>query len=136
MNIYQKFELESTFVEIINPKKSNITLGGSVGTTYRPPKMDATEFNNILSKLLKKINQEQKTVFLLGDFNIDLMHYNEHKSTNEFLDSVASNSYLPYILFNLVDIQVIPKPLLTIFSVMKGTGQILTRKILCRNTSI
>ena len=42
--------------------------------------MDVTEFNNIFNNLLKKINQEQKTVFLLGDFNIDLMHYNEHKS--------------------------------------------------------
>ena len=60
--------------------------------------MDVTEFNNILNNLLKKINQEQKTVFLLGDFNIDLMHYNEHKPTNEFLDSLASNSYLPYII--------------------------------------
>ena len=26
------------------------------------------------------------------------MHYNEHKPTNEFLDSPASNSYLPYII--------------------------------------
>ena len=26
------------------------------------------------------------------------MHYNEHKLTNEFLDSLASNSYLPYII--------------------------------------
>ena len=60
--------------------------------------MDVTEFNNILNNLLKKINQEQKTVFLLGDFNIDLTHYNEHKPTNEFLDSLASNSYLPYII--------------------------------------
>ena len=37
-------------------------------------------------------------MFLLGDFNVDLMHYNEHKPTNEFLDSLASNSYLPYII--------------------------------------
>ena len=37
-------------------------------------------------------------MFLLGDFNVDLMHYNEHKLTNEFLDSLASNSYLPYII--------------------------------------
>ena len=59
--------------------------------------MDVTEFNNILNNLLKKINQEQKTVFLLGDFNVDLMHYNEHKPTNEFLDSLVSNSYLSYI---------------------------------------
>ena len=90
LNIYKKNELESTFVEIINPKKSNII----VGTIYRHPKMDVTEFNNILNNLLKKINQEQKTVFLLGDFNIDLVHYNEHKPTNEFSDSLASNSYL------------------------------------------
>ena len=26
------------------------------------------------------------------------MHYNEHKPTNEFLDSLASNSYLQYII--------------------------------------
>ena len=60
--------------------------------------MDVTEFNNILNNLLKKINQEQKQVFLLGDFNIDLMHYNEHKPKNEFLHSLASNSYLQYII--------------------------------------
>ena len=66
----------------------------------------------------EKNNQEQKTVFFLGDFNIDLMHYNEHKPTNECLDSVASSSHLPFILFNLVDIQVIPEPLLTIVSVI------------------
>ena len=94
MNIYKKFESESTFVEIINLKKSNII----VGAIYRHPKMDVTEFNNILNNLLKKINQEQKTVFLLGDFNIDLMHYNEHKPKNEFLHSLASNSYLQYII--------------------------------------
>ena len=94
MNIYKKCELESTFVEIIIAKKSSII----AGTIYRHPKMDVTEFNNILNNLLKKINQEQKTVFHLDDFNIDLMHYNEHKPTNEFLDSLASNSYLPYII--------------------------------------
>ena len=60
--------------------------------------MNVTEFNNILNNLLKNINQEQKTVFLLGNFNIDLMHCNEHKPTNEFLDSLGSNSYLPYII--------------------------------------
>ena len=60
--------------------------------------MDVTEFNNILNNLLNKINQEQKTVFLLRDFNIDLMDYNEHKPINEFLDSLTSKTYLPYII--------------------------------------
>ena len=45
-----------------------------------------------------KISKEQKFVFLLGDFNINLMNCNVHNPTNEFLDSLASNSFLPYIL--------------------------------------
>ena len=95
LKIYKKFELESTFIEIINPRKSNII----VGVIYKHPKMDVTDFNNnFLNNLLKKINQEQKIVFLLGDFNVDLMRYNQHKPTNEFLGSLASNSYLPYII--------------------------------------
>ena len=59
--------------------------------------MDVTDFNeNFLNSLLKKINQEQK-VLVLGDFNIDLMDYNERKLTIKFLDPLASNSYLPHI---------------------------------------
>ena len=93
MKIYKKFELESNFIEIINPRKSNVI----VGVICKHPKMDVTDFNNnFLNNLLKKINQEQKKVFLLSDFNVDLMNYNEHKPTNEFLDSLASNSYLTY----------------------------------------
>ena len=47
--------------------------------------MNVTDFNNnFLNNHLKKINQGQKKVFL-GDFNVDLMHYNEHKPINEFL---------------------------------------------------
>ena len=58
-NIYKKFELESTFVEIINPQKSNII----VGTIYRHPKIDVTEFNNILNNLLKKLIKNKKQCF-------------------------------------------------------------------------
>ena len=30
--------------------------------------------------------------------NVDLLNYNEHNQTNEFLDSLASNSFIPLIL--------------------------------------
>ena len=61
--------------------------------------MDLTDFNsNYLNNLLEKISKEQKSVFLLGDFNITLLNYNVHNPTNELLDSLASNSFLPYIL--------------------------------------
>ena len=42
--------------------------------------------------------EEDKSVYLLGDFNINLLSYNGHLPTNEFLDSPASNSVISYIL--------------------------------------
>ena len=34
--------------------------------------------NNYLNKLLQNISKEQKSIFLLEDFNVDLLNYNEH----------------------------------------------------------
>ena len=77
MKIYKKFELESNFIEITNPRKSNII----IGVTYKHPKMDVTDFNcNFLNNFLKNISQEQKGVYL--------MHYHEQKPTQEFLESL------------------------------------------------
>ena len=88
LNIYKKNELESTFIEIVNPKKSNII----VGVIYRHPSMDLTDFNcNYLNKLLENISKEQKSIFLLGDFNVNLLNYNEHNQTSEFLDSLIAS---------------------------------------------
>ena len=36
--------------------------------------------------------------FLCGDFNVDLLKYDKHAGTNEFIDSLSSYMYLPYIL--------------------------------------
>ena len=51
--MYNKSELESTFIKIINSGKSNII----VGVKYKHPKMDMADFNNnSLYNPLKKIN--------------------------------------------------------------------------------
>ena len=56
LNIYKNSELESTFVEIINPKKSNII----VGVMYRHHSMVVTDFTqNYLNGLLDKISYEK-----------------------------------------------------------------------------
>ena len=61
--------------------------------------MDLADFNsNYSNKLLENISKEQTFMFLLGDFNVNLLNYNEHNQTNEFLDSLASNSFIPSIL--------------------------------------
>ena len=49
--------------------------------------------NSIVTVLIyfyEKLAKVQKTVFLLGDFNVDLMEYEQHKANNEFLDSLSS----------------------------------------------
>ena len=61
--------------------------------------MDVLDFkNNCLNQILEILSKEHKQVFLYGDFNINLLNYNDHQPTNDFLDSLASNSFIPYIL--------------------------------------
>ena len=61
--------------------------------------MDLNDFNtDYLNNLLDKVSKEQKFVFLIADFNVNLLNYNNHNPTNEFLDSLTSNSFIPYIL--------------------------------------
>ena len=85
-------ELESTLIEKIKLRKSNII----IRSFYRHPCMNLDNFNkNFLSKLLEKVSNEQKS---LGDFNVNLLNYKDHTPTNEVLDYLASKSSIPYIL--------------------------------------
>lgn len=61
--------------------------------------MDLTDFKcNCVNNLLDKVSKEQKSGFLLRCFNFNLLNNNVHNPTNEFLGSLASNSFLQYIL--------------------------------------
>ena len=61
--------------------------------------MDLNEFNDYyINNLLDKLSKENKTVFLLGDFNIDLSNYDQYSLTNEFLDSLSAHMLLPHIV--------------------------------------
>ena len=52
------------------PKKSNII----VEVVYRHPSMNLADFNYIyLNKLLWNISKQQKSIFLLADFNVYLL---------------------------------------------------------------
>ena len=95
MCIHKTAELESTFIELINTKKSNVI----IGAIDRSPNMDLDEFNGIyLNPSLDKTSKESKSVFLLGDFDVDLLKYDHHAPTNEFLDSLSSYMFLPHII--------------------------------------
>ena len=75
LNTHKKNQIESTFIETINSKKSIIV----VSCVYKLPIMDVLDFNFLINQLLDKISKEQKQIFLLGDFSINLLNYNEHQ---------------------------------------------------------
>ena len=43
------------------------------------------------------MSKENKSVFFLGDFNVDLLKFDKHAPSNEFLDSLFSHMFLPHI---------------------------------------
>ena len=61
--------------------------------------MDLTDFNcTYLNKLLENISKEQKSIFVIRDFNVNYLNYNEHSQANEVLDSLACSLFIPLIL--------------------------------------
>ena len=60
--------------------------------------MNPTKFVVIyLSELLQKFSKGDKTIMLMGDFNIDLLKYDHNTDSDLFLDSWYTNVLLPYI---------------------------------------
>ena len=92
---YKSKELESKFIEIIQSKDKNIL----VGCIYRHPSMSVEEFNtDFLSPLLVKASSENKQIFLLGDFNVDLLKSDSVKEVSDYLDIISSFNFLPHII--------------------------------------
>ena len=70
-----------------------------MGCLYKHPNMDVLDFkSNYLHQIFEMLLKERKQVFLLGNFHILFLNYNDHQPTNDFLDSLASNSFIPYNL--------------------------------------
>ena len=87
---------QALFIEIhkdIFHSEKNIILGN----VYRPPNTDISEFNNRLNYLLGKIRDENKLLYIMGDFNINLLNESTHIETSQFLDSLYSDSIFPLI---------------------------------------
>ena len=52
----------------------------------------------LIKQTIREYLQRTKIYFHIGDFNVNLLNYNEHNQANESLDSLASDSFIPLIL--------------------------------------
>ena len=84
---------ESLFIEISRPHGKNI-IGGVI---YRPPNQRVGDFVSKHNDLLAKISRENKICFIMGDFNLNLINFQHHQNTGEFLDGLHSYMFFPMI---------------------------------------
>ena len=50
-----------------------------------------------LSEILDIINNEHKQSIIMGDMNINLLKYDTHSKTNDYLNNLFSHGFLPLI---------------------------------------
>ena len=68
------------------------------GCIYRHPNTDPTKFLEYIESTISKIDCNKYEIFLMGDFNIDLLQYDSNTISNDFINSMTAHSFLPYIL--------------------------------------
>ena len=88
--------IESVFIAI-SKEEFNSSKNIIIGTIYRPPNTDIQTFNCHIIDILQKIKCDNKFVYLMGDFNINLLNIDKHVPSTEFLDVMYSNSFIPLI---------------------------------------
>ena len=92
--LYSAKKLKTTFCELIMKNQTNVI----VGCIYKDPHMDIDNFSkNYISPFLQQISKENKRLVLLGDFNINLLNFNDVDSVKNFVDTLESSFLLPSI---------------------------------------
>ena len=86
-------KLETIFIGMVCPKSSNIIVWRVYNTTSR------WIIWEILLPLLEKLNKKNSNkIFLLGDFNIDVLQFKTFEPVNNFVDTLSSNFLSPLVL--------------------------------------
>ena len=68
-----------------------------IGVIYRPPDTDIELFNEMLNDIMFVLASENKSYYLLGDYNINLLNIESHSTTREFVDTMYTYSSFPNI---------------------------------------
>ena len=86
-------QIESTFAEIYFDNRPNLI----VGCIYNHPSYPINIFNERLATSLHSLSKEGKQLILLGDFNINLLKYDNSPEVKEFIDILSSYLIAPSI---------------------------------------
>ena len=65
---------------------------------YRHPNTEMEKFNKYIDGVMSKISKQNKLVFCMGGFYVNLLNYYMHSYRNDFVNTMISHYLLPYIL--------------------------------------
>ena len=51
-------------------------------------------FNDAFCELLNTMKQEKNLIYLMGDYNINLLNYGKHNETNDVVDILCAPSFV------------------------------------------
>ena len=85
---------QGVWLEIKNKGSKNIICG----CVYRHPRYDNSSFLVYMETILKKITDENKELYVCGDFNIDLLKIESGGSPLTFYNLLACHGLLPFII--------------------------------------
>ena len=85
-------DFETVWVEIGNKKDKDFL----VCCVYRHPSSNVDNLTSHFQNLLSKLSSN-KLLFIMGDFNINLLDYASHTPTSDFINNFFSHSLLPCI---------------------------------------
>jgi hypothetical protein len=83
---------QSLFVEI-DLNNSNVI----VGVIYRPPHANIELFNNYIDTTLATLNRSNKPLYIVGEFNINLLKLDSSDVSKDFFETMISYSLCPTI---------------------------------------
>ena len=86
-------ESENCWIELVNNSGPNVL----VGVFYRHPSRNNSLFQEKLKATLKKVNREKKKTIICGDFNLNLLNFENDKQTNSFISTMFQNNFQPCI---------------------------------------
>ena len=87
-------DFETVWTEAENPKDKNIL----ICCAYRHPNSDPETFKEYLQNILANPTITNKNVFILGDFNLNLLNYDSHTPTKKFVSLFLSQHFLPFVV--------------------------------------
>ena len=87
-------DFEAVWVEVDNKTEKNYLFC----CAYHHPNSSISTFNDYLQEILSLPSVCSKQIFILGDFNINLLNYDTNIQTTNFVNFLFCKQFLPYIV--------------------------------------